>query len=73
MRWCQQQASLIQGVALTVKNEINQSQILTVDKKEIRNHHMASKVTCVNNPVYFLIIIENEAECFKFILSCLPD
>lgn len=39
-------ASLIQGVALTVKNEINQSQILTVDNKEIRNNHMVSKLTC---------------------------
>lgn len=34
--------SLIQGVALTVKNEINQSQILTVDNREIRNNHMVS-------------------------------
>lgn len=33
---------LIQGVALTVKNEVNQSHILTVDNREIRNNHMVS-------------------------------
>lgn len=49
-------ASLIQGVALTVRNEINQSQILTVDDKEIRSNHMVSKVTCLSNPVIFLLL-----------------
>lgn len=49
-------ASLIQGVALTVKNEINQSQILTVDNKEIRHNHMVSKVTCLSNPIIFLLL-----------------
>lgn len=34
--------NLIQGVALTVKNEISQSQTLTVDNREIRNNHMVS-------------------------------
>lgn len=34
--------SLIEAVALTVKNEISQSQILAVDNREIRNNHMVS-------------------------------
>jgi len=34
--------NLVQGIALTVKKEINQSQILTADNEEIRNNHMVS-------------------------------
>lgn len=40
----------------SVKNEINQSQILTVDNKEIRNNHMVSKVTCLSDHANILLL-----------------
>lgn len=36
-------ASLILGVVLIVRDKISQSQILTVDNREIRNKHKVSR------------------------------